>query len=79
MNKKHVGIIRIVHALIFAPAILISARLLSGTGHQQTTSTLIIALWFASSLLIPGTCQSIKCEWACIRRFFGSTTQIKKE
>ena len=79
MNKNHLGTIRIVHALLFAAAILVSAIVFSDWEHQQTTSILIIALWFASSLLIPGTRQSIKCEWACIRRFFGSTVQTKKE
>ena len=75
MKQKHLGIIRIGHALLFAAAILISAKLKAGTEHPQTIPGLILALWFASSLMIPGTVRSIKGEWACIRRFFSSTKE----
>ena len=71
MDQKRLGIIQIVHALLFAAAILFSARVLADTGHQQTISALLIALWLASSVLLTAALQSRQCEWACIWRFFG--------
>ena len=78
MMQKHLGMIQIGHALLFAAAILYSAKVLAGTGYHQTLSVLIIVLWFASSMLIQGAHRSIKSEWACIRRFFSSTRSTKK-
>ncbi len=71
MNSKRLAVVCIGHALIFAAAILISSLVLAGTGHNQTISNLILALWFISSLFIPGTAERVKCEWSCIRRLFG--------
>ncbi len=73
MMQKHLGMIQIGHALLFAAALLYSAKVLSGTGHHQTISGLIIVLWLASSTLIQGTHRSRKSERACIRRFFSAT------
>ncbi len=73
MKQKHRGIFRIGHAILFAAALLISAKLNAGTEYSQILPGLIMALWFASSLMIPGTVRSIKGECACIRRFFSST------
>lgn len=75
MKKIHRGIIRIGHAILFAAAILISAKVNAGTEYPQILPGLILVLWFASSLMIPGTVRSIKGEWACIRRFFSSTNE----
>ena len=76
MNPKRLAIVRIGHALLFAAAILFSSFVLAGTEHNQTLSgyvipSLILALWFISSLFIPGTTEKIKCEWSWIRRVFG--------
>ncbi len=72
MKQKHRGIFRIGHAILFAAALLITAKLNAGAENTQILSGLILWLWFASSLMIPGTVRSIKGEWACIRRFFSS-------
>ena len=73
MKLKHLDFVRIGHALVFAAAILFSATVFEETvEHHMIIIYLILALWFISSLLIPGTGQKIKCEWACIRRFWGS-------
>ena len=72
MQQKHRGNFRIGHAILFAAALLISAKLSAGTEYSQILSGLILWLWFASSLMIPGSVRSIKGEWACIRRFFRS-------
>ena len=79
MMQKHLGMIQIGHALLFAVAIMYSAKVLAGTGHHQAISVLIIVLWFASSTLIQGIHRSSKAEWACIRRFFSSTRSTKKQ
>ena len=78
MKQKYSGIILIGHALLFAAAMLISAKVLAGTGHAQTISGLILVLWFATSPLLHGTYSSSKCEWAYIRRLFSSTGSAKK-
>ena len=75
MQQKHRGILRIGHAVLFAAALLISAKLTAGTEYSQLLSGLILWLWFASSLMIPGSVRSIKGEWECIRRFF----RLKRE
>ncbi|MEM7130536.1 MAG: hypothetical protein AAF702_29705 [Chloroflexota bacterium] len=62
----------IAHALLHAGAILLASYLLRETGQHQAVTYLILALWFASSLLLFEAKKSLQCEVAYIRRLFST-------
>lgn len=68
MNRK--AKLQLVIAIVFAAAILISSKLLAGTGYGSTVMFLLIAAWWVpySALNAAEGETPIRDELRCIRR-----------
>lgn len=59
----------IAHALIHGGMILLASLLLRGTGHHQTVTYLIVALWCSTAIMLTHP-ERVACEIRCLMRFF---------
>ena len=79
MTPKRAATYNIVISLVFAAAITLASYLIADTqyeGHAQTVTYLLIAIWFVPFTWLSAAGNgksipdSIKCDWALIKRKF---------
>ncbi|MEM7282067.1 MAG: hypothetical protein AAF438_10620 [Pseudomonadota bacterium] len=71
-RKGKKGATIIAHALMFAAAMLVSAKLLQGTEHGDTILYVFLGLWVGTSMLMGDYREQMRCEWEFLKGLFGA-------